>query len=103
MKIGITSKLSERKWGDDYYKKAKSFGFSYHDFNMSNTNTPLYFDNDELIKKEKALADAASATIWQVHGPWRWPPQDDTAERRAERAEKMAISIRAARLLGAKY
>ena len=107
MKIGITGISAERKWGDEYYQKTKSLGFLYHDFNMSNTSTPLYSDiedeSEKLIRKEKRLADKAGATIWQVHGPWRWPPADDTAEARAERFEKMARSIRAARLLGAKY
>ena len=42
-------------------------------------------------------------TIWQVHGPWRYPPLDTTAENRAERLEKMERSIRGTAILGAKY
>lgn len=52
---------------------------------------------------EKSLADEAGINIWQVHGPWRYPPLDLTENDRAEQMEKMKRSICAAKLLGAKY
>ena len=104
MKIGISD---SRKWGDGYYSKLKSFGFDYYDFKMSNTDAEPYVyrekDFYQYLSNEKRLADKAGVTIWQVHGPWRYPPCDGTAEDRAERLEKMTRSIRGAAILGARY
>ena len=55
------------------------------------------------VMKQKRMADAAGVTIWQVHGPWRYPPHDETTELRAERAELMRRSIRATAHIGYKY
>lgn len=105
MKIGITSKGFGR-WGQDRYKKLKEFGFSTVDFGMADTETALYTCLEEeflaTLAVEKALADEAGMEIFQAHGPWRFPPRDETAEDRAERMEKMQRSIRACALLGAK-
>lgn len=105
MKIGITSKGFTR-WGEERYKKLKELGFSTLDFGMANTETDLYTCSEKdlvaMLAKEKALADAAGFEIFQVHGPWRFPIKDDTAEDRAERMEKMKKSIRATALLGCK-
>ena len=104
MKIGISD---SKKWGDEYYSKLKSFGFDYYDFNMTNTDIEPYVYNEkdfyQYLSNEKRLANEAGITIWQVHGPWRYPPLDGTKEDRAERLEKMKRSIRGAAILGAKY
>ena len=74
---------------------------------MSNTEKPPYTcDNgefDKLLTDQKNLADKAGVKIWQAHGPWRYPPRDGTVEDRAERLEKMMLSIHGAAVLGAKY
>ena len=105
MKIGITSNGFVR-WGEERYKKLKELGFSSLDFGMANTETELYTCSEEefvtTLAKEKALANAADFEIFQVHGPWRFPVKDDTAEDRAERMEKMKKSLRATALLGCK-
>ena len=104
MRFGISD---SRKWGENHYNKLKSFGFDYYDFDMANTNTvPYTFDEKEFadyLRHEKELADKAGITIWQVHGPWRFPPADGTVEDRAERLEKMKRSIQGSAILGAKY
>ena len=103
-KVGISD---SRIWGDKHYFKLKSFGFDYYDFNMANTNiSPYTCSEDEFeknLKNEKNLADAAGITIWQVHGPWRYPPRDEAEEDIIERFENMKRSIYAAAILGAKY
>ena len=105
MKLGITSKGFVR-WGQDRYKKLKELGFSTVDFGMANTETTLYTCPEEqfitILAEEKKLADQAGIELFQVHGPWRFPPRDETEENRAERMEKMQKSIRASALLGAK-
>ena len=107
MKIGIINKYLKDRWGSLRYKRLKEFGFDCIDYGMANTNiAPYTLDSekfDEYLLAEKALADAAGISIWQVHGPWRFPPVEKTPEERAERLKKMKKSIHGAALLGAKY
>ncbi len=107
MKIGISNSAARAKWGEERYKRLKALGFDCYDFGMMNTDGPWYTLDDEsfveALLNEKRLADEAGISIWQVHGPWRYPPADATEEDRAERIEKMQRSIRAAAILGAKY
>ena len=104
MQFGISS---TRPWGDDFYKKLKSFGFDCYDFKMSGTEQPPYTLDDrgfeDYLKREKSLAQEAGITINQTHGPWRYPVFDATPEDRAERLEKMTRSIHGAAILEAKY
>ncbi len=107
MKIGIEFNIFSSgycRYGDKKYIKLKEHGFSCIDFNMANTNTEIYTSpaSDELLLREKTLADDAGIEIHQSHGPWRSPPRDGTQAERAERMEKMKKSIRAASLLGCK-
>ena len=106
MKIGVyTGNLS--RWGDEKYRMLKSIGYSCVDYNLADTEiAPYTLDEQEFtayLLAEKALATDAGIEISQIHGPWRWPPEDGTPENRAERLEKMRRSIKAAALLGCKY
>lgn len=110
MKIGITANMYKngfQRYNDRRYEKLKEFGFACMDFNMADTNDDFYsFDFEKFsdyFLKEKALATASGIAFSQVHGPWRWPPQDTTPEERSERMEKMKKSIEATALLGCKY
>lgn len=110
MKIGILfdpyGKVHAR-YGKEAFAKIKSAGFSAVDYNISNTGTELYSLNETdfaaTIQAVKRAAEDAGVIISQVHGPWRWPPQDATLEQRQERLEKMKKSILATRMLGCKY
>lgn len=110
MKIGILASTLDRsgygRYGEETYKRVKAFGFDTTDFNICNTNGEIYTlptaESDGILLREKRLAEEAGIEISQVHGPWRWPTQDATEEDRAERLEKMKISIRAASVVGCK-
>ena len=109
MKIGFainTLSAAENRWGNDKYQRLASLGFECIDFQMADTEAPLYSMTDseliELTESEKKLAADAGVTIFQAHGPWRWPPRDLTDEDRAERMEKMKKSIYISHLLGCK-
>ena len=81
----------------------KEYGFDYADYPISGELGELTEEEYEAqILAVKALADEAGVTIWQVHGPWRYPPHDETPELRAERAEVMRRSIRLTAKIGCK-
>ena len=104
MRIGISD---YRKWGEGHFARLAAYGFSCYDFNMADTEKLPYTlgdgDFEAYIREQKRLADEAGITIWQVHGPWRFPIRDGSEDDRAERIEKMTRSIRAAAMLGAKF
>ena len=104
MKIGITDDAIR---GEEHYRRLSAAGFAYCDFNMADTEKLPYSCDDagfeECLKAQRAAAERAGVTIWQVHGPWRHPVHDSTPEERAERMEKMQRSIHGTAILGAKY
>lgn len=95
------------RFGKEKFFKIAEHGFSAIDYNMADTETELYTWSDSELEKrmlsEKEAAARAGLLISQVHGPWRFPPQDHTAEHRQERLEKMKKSITATRILGCSY
>lgn len=105
MKIGNCN-IYYQHYGEECYRKMKSFGFSSVDFDLSNTDTQLYlFREDEFrnsLIHEKKMIEEVGMEVSQTHGPWCWPPRDDTIEGRAERAEKMKKSIQGTAFLGCK-
>ena len=109
-KLGIETSLAPHthaRFGDAQFSKMKEHGFSFGDFGLTNTDAPIYRMSDDdaraLIDGVLTLADAAGVQIWQVHGPWRFPPRDLTDEDRAERLEKMSRSIELCAMFGARY
>ena len=106
MKLGSTLELFQR-YGEQRYEKMKQYGFSCIDFDTSGTGSALYTADEDELKRllNKVVDDAAASglTVWQMHGPWRWPSKDETEEDRAERMEKMKKSIHMAGLIGCKY
>lgn len=106
MQIGIMS-LNYDRFGSDRYRLMYDDGYRFCDFDLSNTDTPFYqtdkLEREKLILQEKELADKAGIAFSQVHGPWRYPPQDGTEEDREERLEKMKICLELARLLESPY
>ena len=95
------------RWGDNLYLKLKNHGYDCSDFNMSRTDlAPYSFDEEErknFLAEEKKLAQAAGIEISQVHGPWRFPPQDASEDDRRKRMEEMRASISMCAELGSKY
>ena len=80
-------------------------GFDCIDYNgFVDTTTEIYtMDEDALcqyLRMQKQIADVHSISVSQVHGPWRWPTTDATAEGRADLFEKMMRAIRGTALLG---
>ncbi|MBQ6885767.1 MAG: sugar phosphate isomerase/epimerase [Clostridia bacterium] len=105
MKIGI-GVGSYQRWGNERYKKINQHGFSCVDFNMMDTKHFPYDDSiiqtQEKLDFEKRLADESNIQIYQVHGPWHWPPNDSTQELRDAKLEHIKRSLWATSVLGCK-
>lgn len=110
MRIGIITDSRAQngygRYGADTYKKVAEHGYYGTDFNLCNTETVPYTlsreDAEAFLLREREMTRAAGVTIWQVHGPWRFPPQDFTPEDRAERMEKMKWALWACSVLECK-
>ena len=93
-------------YGDKRFEIMKENGYDFCDMGLSEDRHPIYncvdSEIESVIAGERDAALKAGIKISQVHGPWRYPPQDFTEEDRAERLEKMQICIRATKLLGCK-
>lgn len=107
MKIGMTAGLYTPDMAafEQELRQLKEIGFDCIDYQgFVDTNTELFATEDSAfdayVCAHKAIAQTVGITIHQVHGPWRWPTVDDSAEGRAERFEKMTKAIRGTALLG---
>ncbi len=111
MKIGIEYGALvngyEEKWGkEEGRKKFLEAGFSCVDLSLAGTEGGEYNDPEDEVKKElKKISDDLKKDgikINQIHGPWRYPPKDESEEDRSERLEKMKRSIRMCSHMGCK-
>ncbi len=80
------------------FERMKQHGYDCTDYQyLVDTENELFSQDAQGF--ERALLDVrhyaenAGIEIYQAHGPWRWPPQDFSAEDRAERFEKMSRAI----------
>lgn len=105
MKIGIGQDAYAR-WGNERYGKMNRHGFSCANFNMMDTQSFPYdsplLQTEKKLLSEKKLADKSGIEIYQVHGPWHWPPDDSTEELRSAKLEAVKRSIWATAVLGCK-
>lgn len=103
MKLGSSVGLFW-EFGENRYRKMKEYGFDYADLGIDPDLSKT--TKEECIAwalKEKRMAEEAGVKLWQVHGPWRWPPHDETEELRAQRAELMKVSMDATAAIGCRY
>lgn len=92
------------RYGTDAFAQLKQHGYAAADYNLADTDSELYrLSEPDLTIKMHAVREAArlaGITVSQVHGPWHWPPTDNTAESRRERLEKMKRAVVISSLLG---
>lgn len=85
----------------------KRHGFTAMDYSFIDTDAPLFCADDAAfdaaLRAQRQQIEEAGITVYQTHGPWRYPPRDFLPEERQERFEKMARAIHGTALLGAKY
>lgn len=107
MKIGIGDYYINRLGTEKGAERMAELGITCLDLNLADTDSEYYKAKDDdfidrLLTLKRSLA-AHNIRVYQVHGPWRYPPKDFSDEERAERFEKMTKSLVAARHLGAKF
>jgi len=108
MKIGIESSAYAGRYGlEEGLRCMKAHGYECVDYqDFVNTETELFTLSDAEFEKrllaDKDIHAQAGIEIFQVHGPWRYPPQDFTQADREERFEKMSRSILGTAILGCK-
>ena len=107
MKIGISLNPygdTYGRYGNDKFSVIRKHGYNAVDYDIADTTTELYSLNDraliQRVNAEKNLAESAGIEICQAHGPWRWPPQDNSVQERKERLEKMKKAVIISNLLG---
>ena len=108
MKIGVGA-YNYFKYGEARYEKLKAHGFTCVDFRMMDIHQFPYVsslrETQAKLLREKELAQNAGVEIYQVHGPWVWPPEpyDATQESRKKKLEDIKRSIWATAVLGCKH
>ena len=109
MKIGISaSRYTDMRGFEEGLRQLRADGYDCIDYtDFVDTETAKFrcsdTEFDAVILRERAFIESEGLEISQTHGPWRWPPQDATAEDRCERFEKMVRAIRGTALLGCRY
>lgn len=91
------------------FAKMRAHGFDCVDLNLSYTsNEPgsIYHRSDEEFEKIlleiKGFADNNGIEIYQAHGPWIYPPENETPEQREQWKAYTEKSIYGASLVGCK-
>ena len=109
MKIGICLWEYRRRYPlKEAAKQLFADGYEAIDFSeLHNVKGPFYTEDESKVKalleeEAKILADAG-IKISQIHGPWRYPPEDGTAQARAEWLSLMERAARMATYLGTPY
>lgn len=107
MKIGIGNYYLERYGLDVGAKRMAEDGYSFADLDFSDAESEFYTSTEDnffmLAGRYKAALKKQGIEIFQIHGPWIFPPKDSTEEDRAVLFGKMTKALGIARFFGAKY
>ena len=109
MKIGVPIYEYRRLYPlERIPEKMKAHGIDSVDYaDLYNTESKLFRLDEESFKEvltyERCVLESGGITVHQIHGPWRYPPKDGTAEERRQMLEAMKKGVRAATYLGAPY
>lgn len=108
MKIGISAAAYFRYGIAEGAKKAREHGYDCFDYGaFVNTETDFFKQPEAEFKadilRQREMVESGGVELWQVHSPWRYPPQDFTPEDRAERLDSFLKAIRGASYAGATH
>ncbi|MBQ6823875.1 MAG: sugar phosphate isomerase/epimerase [Clostridia bacterium] len=108
LKTGITDNEYINFYGrEEGLRRIAAHGYYGVDCQLFVDTTRPYFDWSEeeflgFVTDYKKAVRAAGLTVYQCHGPWRYPPQDVTPEDRAERMEKIRRALQGTAALDCK-
>ncbi len=107
MKIGIGNYYLDKYGIEEGARRMAEHGYGAIDLNFANTDSEFYSAKESdffvLANKYRNALKKHNITVEQIHGPWRYPPQDATEDDRAERFGKMTKAVAIAKFFGAKY
>lgn len=106
MKLGIQNSEYTRVYGSESgYKKMYAHGYRYADFQkLLNTEKEFFTQPlsafESALKEERKIAEDAGILFSQAHGPWRYPPRENTAEEIRIRIDEFKKSIYGTAVIG---
>lgn len=97
-----------RKYGlDEGARRMSEDGYEAVDLNFSDAQSEFYTATEDnffmLAGRYLQALKKYGISVFQIHGPWTFPPNDSTEEKRAELFGKMTKALGIARFFGAKY
>jgi len=106
MKIGIES--SAYPITPEGLAKMKRHGYHCMDYQAFTSTPAALFERgmasfEQAVLRDTEIIAASGIEVSQAHGPWRYPPRDVEPEDRAERFDKMAMTLHGTRLLNCRY
>lgn len=107
MKIGIGDYYLKKYGLDEGALRMAKDGYEYIDLSFSDCDSEFYTSTEDdffmLAGRYRAALKKQGISVWQIHGPWRFPPNDGDDDSRAELFGKMTKALGIARFFGAKY
>ncbi len=106
MKTGIVQSAYMNRYGvEKGLAKMREHGFSCLDYSgLQNVSDPLYSLNDrdfeQTLSALRKQIESAGIYVSQIHGPWSWPPDDTTEEKREIHRKYAERSIFGAACIG---
>ncbi len=105
MKTGIEVSFPlEEESAREAFSHLRLLGYDCADLQTFVQTDTDWFGRPDLEQRWRAVGRIAreeGITISQTHGPWRFPPRDETEADRAERFEKMALALEGSKAVGA--
>lgn len=111
-KIGITSGAYWSGWDVDFdlaFRKMKGHGFDCVDLSLAGSDDASFViyqksedEFKEILSKLRTAAQKHGIEVYQVHGPWRYPPENSTDEERAKWRSYMERGIYGCHIVGCK-
>lgn len=106
MKLGIQNSEYTRTYGSaEGYKRMYAHGYRYADFQkLLNTEKEFFTQPlcafETALKEERKIAEDAGILFSQAHGPWRYPPREQTEAEIKQRVEEFKKSIYGTAVIG---
>lgn len=107
MKTGIGNYYLEKYGLSEGARLMAEDGYEFADLNFQDVESEFYTSGEDgffmLAGRYREALKKNGISVFQIHGPWVFPPKDGTEADRAELFGKMTKALGIARFFGAKY